>query len=264
MCAADDIRGKDHAYNVGIAVDFGIPAALLYHDIDYWCTVNAAQEYAIHDGCTWMFQSVDGFHERFPELAPNAIRSALRRLEDAGLIIVGNYNRLPIDRTKWYTTQISLYFPHTSADFQKSTNGLQFSENGLRKSTNGLWVSGNGLQKSEIAIADFHKPLQPINNKPIKESEKESNKEPENGTSSPTQPPRNEVLQEDCFSSPHLKVIKERTIDFNPDKLSELISLGDSVVNIALALYPCKKPMRWEHVYQMRLKNLTDKSNEVL
>ena len=101
--------GKDHAYSVDIAVKYGIPAALLYHDIEYWCAENADNGQNIYDGCAWMYCSVNKFHEHFPELTVHAIRYGLYTLVDAGLILEGNYREYY--RTKWYTSQVDLYRP---------------------------------------------------------------------------------------------------------------------------------------------------------
>lgn len=57
-----------------------------------------------HNGRTWAVGSVREWSERLPELNENQIRLALEKLENAGLVITGNYNKHPFDRSKWYST----------------------------------------------------------------------------------------------------------------------------------------------------------------
>lgn len=51
----------------------------------------------------WMRSSMAGISERIPFLSVSAIRTALRKLKEAGLITVENFNATPYDHTKWYT-----------------------------------------------------------------------------------------------------------------------------------------------------------------
>ena len=101
---------KEHAFNVDIAVKLGIPAALLYHEIDYWCRLNRENDGGnkkkhYKDGRTWMWLSVSGFCEMFPELSQHAIVRGLKLLQDNGLIISGHYNTKNFDRTTWYSNR---------------------------------------------------------------------------------------------------------------------------------------------------------------
>lgn len=53
--------------------------------------------------CVWMRASMENMSERIPFLSVSAVRTALRKLKEAGLITVENFNATPYDHTKWYT-----------------------------------------------------------------------------------------------------------------------------------------------------------------
>lgn len=56
-----------------------------------------------HAGRVWMRSSLEDISERIPFLSASAVRTAIRKLKEAGLIVVENLNATPYDRTKWYT-----------------------------------------------------------------------------------------------------------------------------------------------------------------
>lgn len=94
----------DHYFCTEFAEKHGVPAALMFYHIAYWVNRNEEEKVNCRDGCYWMYSSVNDFHTKTHlYLTSYQIRSALRRLEEEGLILVGKYNRMASDRTKWYT-----------------------------------------------------------------------------------------------------------------------------------------------------------------
>lgn len=92
----------DHHFNVEIAKECGVNASILFSNIAYWIEHNKANGINYHDGHYWTFNSMKAFSELFPYFSEKQIKTALKKLEDDGLIMTGNYNKLPFDRTKWY------------------------------------------------------------------------------------------------------------------------------------------------------------------
>lgn len=92
-----------HSYDVEIAKEYGINAAVMLEDIRRLVTDNEATGTNLHDGRYWTYSSVRAFAQLFPEMSSKAIRTALEKLESNGLIMTGNYNQSTNDRTKWYT-----------------------------------------------------------------------------------------------------------------------------------------------------------------
>lgn len=95
---------RKHVFDIDVAQIVGVNAAILLEDIAHWVEHNSANEdkKSFHDGRYWTYNSMKAFSELFPYLKPNAVRTALKKLKDADLIIVGNYNKLAYDRTQWY------------------------------------------------------------------------------------------------------------------------------------------------------------------
>jgi len=73
----------------------------------FWCLKNKANNSNFHDGKYWTYNSIRSWRELFPYMGDKAIRNALKKLEDKGLIKSGNYNKVSYDRTKWYAVDIS-------------------------------------------------------------------------------------------------------------------------------------------------------------
>lgn len=94
---------KKHVFDIEVAQMVGVNAAVLLENIAHWVEHNQANEENYHDGHYWTFNSMKAFEELFPYIKPRGIRTALDKLKEEGLIIVGNYNKSPYDRTQWYS-----------------------------------------------------------------------------------------------------------------------------------------------------------------
>ena len=242
----EDIRSKDHAFNVGIAIDHGIPAALLYREIKYWCEENSSRGQNVRDGCAWMYRSLREFQEYFPELSLHVIRQGLDALKNAGLILDGDYNRFGL-RTKWYTSQVSLFIPDDKTHLPDSTNGVP-------DSTQHLLDSAQHLPDSAEQYHLYTSTTNTGNNTGKKSRTSSSTA----GAASSSRPTTT------AFSDPHLKIIQRKTIGFEMGQLQELVELGDSEITIALLLYtvPDDKPLPWKSVYMARLEEANKRKKE--
>lgn len=91
-----------HIFDVEIATEHGINAAILFENICYWVKQNEANEINFFDGDYWTYNSHKAFGELFPYMSKRQIETALSKLIESGMIKTGNYNRLAYDRTLWY------------------------------------------------------------------------------------------------------------------------------------------------------------------
>lgn len=91
-----------HVYKVGVAKEVGLNAAVILDGLVGWVNHNAANGANVHDGYVWTYNSIKAWSELYPELSRKQVENALRKLEDNGYIICGNYNKTSFDRTKWY------------------------------------------------------------------------------------------------------------------------------------------------------------------
>lgn len=105
-----------HSFDPEIAKKVGVNAAVLYQNIVWWTQRNAANDRHFHDGRYWTYNSIKAFDALFPYLTTKQIRTALDKLEEAGLIMSGTFNKAGYDRTKWYC-------PLGQIDLPKKANG---------------------------------------------------------------------------------------------------------------------------------------------
>lgn len=104
-----------HSFNVEIAQKYGMNAAVIFNNIFYWCEHNRANGRNEHDGLYWTYNSRKAFADLFPYLTERQIRTALDKLIEEGLIVTGNYNTDPRDRTTWYAvTKLGYCIGHES------------------------------------------------------------------------------------------------------------------------------------------------------
>lgn len=93
----------EHHFNVEIACEYGMLEAVLLNHLEFWLKKNEANERNFYDGRYWTYNSVKALQKLFPYVSEHKIRNALKRLEDAGIIMTGNYNKSSYDRTMWYS-----------------------------------------------------------------------------------------------------------------------------------------------------------------
>lgn len=113
-----------HHFNPDIAERYGLEEAILFENIYYWCEKNRANNQNFHDGRFWTYNSIKAFATMFKYMTEKKIASALKNLEDAGVIITGCYNANPYDRTKWYAiTDLGLsIYPKSKMESPKQEN----------------------------------------------------------------------------------------------------------------------------------------------
>jgi len=93
----------EHSFDVDVAVSYGIEQAVLLHDMFFWVKKNEANNTNFFNGRYWTFNSVKAFTELYPYMSVQKLRTTLKKLEENDLIMKGNFNKSPYDRTCWYT-----------------------------------------------------------------------------------------------------------------------------------------------------------------
>lgn len=92
-----------HSFDSAVAEKYGMLEAVLLNHIYYWVEKNKANEQNFHDGHYWTYNSTRAFSSLFTYASERQIKSALMKLREAGILLTGNYNENPYDRTLWYT-----------------------------------------------------------------------------------------------------------------------------------------------------------------
>lgn len=92
-----------HIFDVNIAVELGVNAAIILENISFWVKQNESNRTNYHDGYYWTYNSRKAYLELFPYMGERQLNDAFKKLIDKGYIISGNYNTMKLDRTLWYT-----------------------------------------------------------------------------------------------------------------------------------------------------------------
>lgn len=96
-----------------LARKVGLNEAIILQQIHYW----NQRSKNIREGHTWVYKTVEDWHLEFPFWSKSTIERTLKKLEEKKLIVVGIYNRMKSDRTKWYRVNyemINHYFQDAS------------------------------------------------------------------------------------------------------------------------------------------------------
>lgn len=87
-----------------LATKIGLNEAIVLQQVNYWL-VQCGKE---RDGRSWIFNTYPDWEKQFPFFSLSTIRRTIKKLEDMNLLITGNYNKLKIDQTKWYTIDFDI------------------------------------------------------------------------------------------------------------------------------------------------------------
>lgn len=122
-----------HAFSVDEAVEYGVDKAILIQHIRFWCNQNAGKADSIHDGRVWMYQSVEDMHKHYPYWSTHKLHRLLKSMENEGIIVSGNYNKIGYDRTKWYSLNIDLAIPQNGT--RRSTRPIPDTKEDTKQDT---------------------------------------------------------------------------------------------------------------------------------
>lgn len=82
-----------------LACAIGLNEAVIVQQMHYWMKDSRH----FYDSRRWIYNSVAKWQKQFPFWSEATIKRALGSLENQGVIVSGNYNRDPRDRSKWYS-----------------------------------------------------------------------------------------------------------------------------------------------------------------
>ena len=92
-----------HYFDVEVAKEVGVNAAIIYENISYWVNHNAKNGKNLKDGLFWTYATQKDIAAQFDYLSVKQVRTALEKLEESGYIKTGSFNKHGYDRTTWYT-----------------------------------------------------------------------------------------------------------------------------------------------------------------
>ena len=83
-----------------LAMQVGLNEAIILQQLHFRLLISNK----VRDGHKWVYKTYEEWkNEEFPFWSVDTIKRAIRRLEDSGYIIANSsYNRMKMDKTKWY------------------------------------------------------------------------------------------------------------------------------------------------------------------
>lgn len=83
----------------GLAKAVGLNEAIILQQVFFW----SSRSTNVRDGRRWVYNTYSGWAEQFPFWSEMTIRRAITNLEKKGLLLsTSDYNKMPMDKTKWY------------------------------------------------------------------------------------------------------------------------------------------------------------------
>lgn len=120
-----------------LACEVGLNEAIILQQAHYWLSKSTHE----FDGYKWFYKTYEKWQEEFPFWSQATIRRAINSLEKRGyLISTDAYNKMGIDKTKWYRI-----------DYQKlvSSSSAQNEQSSCSNCTDGLLKMSNQTAQIE-------------------------------------------------------------------------------------------------------------------
>ena len=89
--------------NKTLTREIGLNEALVLQQINYWIEINKRAGNNYFDGRYWTYNSIRAWHENdFDYMSIDTVKRTFSKLEKMGFLLIGNFNKDPRDKTKWY------------------------------------------------------------------------------------------------------------------------------------------------------------------
>ena len=90
--------------NTELACLIGLNEAIVLQQLHYWLEKNKATATNFQDGRYWTYGTIQEYRDRdFKFWSFNTVKRTLTRLVEHGFLIKGNYNKMKLDQTAWYS-----------------------------------------------------------------------------------------------------------------------------------------------------------------
>lgn len=107
---------QGHGFSVENAISYGIECAILINHFQYWIDHNKAMGRNFYDGHTWMYQTQKEIAAVYPYWSEDVVYKTITKLVEKDVLIKGNYNKTPFDKTTWYAFKNEEMFTIPSND----------------------------------------------------------------------------------------------------------------------------------------------------
>ena len=137
-----------YTFDTSLATKYGVNEAIMLNNFVFWIAKNEANGKHFHDGRYWTYNSVAAMEKLYPFWTTSQIRTVIASLVKQGVLLKGNYNEKPYDRTVWYAFTDEFL----KSICQNSQMHLSDFANGF--SENGKPIPDNKPNKKPIASTD--------------------------------------------------------------------------------------------------------------
>lgn len=120
------VAAFNHSFDVGIAIKFGMEAAVIYNQILYWLIHNRIHGTNFHKGRTWTYNTPEAMQEFIPYLTHRQIRNGLDKLVAGKVLLKDNFHKNKLNRTSWYALADEKPIQHSKRvyDLPNSVNAI--------------------------------------------------------------------------------------------------------------------------------------------
>ena len=144
-----------HYFDVTIAKEYGVPAAIVINHLQWWLRKNKALEKHQHDGHTWTYNTIKASPKIWPYWTTSQIRKIFDDLAAKGIILKSNYNTKRNDQTMWYAFADESAFLAEYDICEKTQMACAKGQMDLLKNANGFAQKGKcirGADNNQINI----------------------------------------------------------------------------------------------------------------
>jgi len=100
----------NYSFNIIYAKKYGVNEAIMINNLIYWIIKNKANNKHFYEGRTWTYNSHEAFSRLFPFWDKYQVRRIIDSLVEQKVLIKGNFNKIRLDRTMWYSFNNELAF----------------------------------------------------------------------------------------------------------------------------------------------------------
>ncbi len=238
----------EYGFNIIIAEKLGVNEAIMIKNFQFWLEKNKANEKSYYEGRYWTYNSIGAFCKIFPFWSRDQIRYILKKLTDKGILISGNFNKSPYDKTLWYSLNEEKVEELSKKDVENIPNadGI-FAKSSSENSTIDVGNFPHRLGEIPKPIPDINTDNKPDINTHTHESACENFSQKQNAGTSANLPK--------CPVLPNSREVEEFCNDYKALKNSEFEPSDEDKIAIAEVLsknggYDVQKREYWKDVFK--------------
>lgn len=121
---------SNHSFDIHVASEYkSVEIAILVWHFQYWIMKNKRLNRNLIEGRTWTYQTYEEIAAVFPYWSRDQVKRLLKKVIDSEILVKGNFNKTPFDKTVWYAFKdeekfgISLFRKMDDLDEEDSSIG---------------------------------------------------------------------------------------------------------------------------------------------